>query len=165
MKKVAYIILGLLLILAASIVIIYISKSVLIQPSKKPSLEQQPKITQLQTGESFVQLVEEHKIIVDYIKNNITEIMEPFSGEGINGKWYATQFWFTSDENIYVSYEDGHVLLGSLLKCINSENDILCQVEATFGVSGGKWKLIQGQDTQEGKSIIASWPKNIELKR
>lgn len=102
--------------------------------------------------------------LMEYIKENITEIVSSSSSfveQPANGTWYAIGFGFTSNQHVYVDFEDGHSFFRTLLECSN-QNGIRCHIKAFFDDQG---RLITGTDTQKDNPIIYSWAQDYEWQR
>lgn len=104
--------------------------------------------------------------IIDYLDKNITEIITSYSTIlPTNWKWFADWFWFTSINNVYVDYEDGHYLYRALLECHNPNNILSCNPLAIFEKQKSWWLVIQWENTQKNNNIIYKWAKDYEWER
>ncbi len=104
--------------------------------------------------------------VMDYVNQNITEIMTSYSSiVPVNDKWFADWFGFTSNNYVYVDYEDGHNLYRSLLNCNKINNLISCDPLAVFEKQTGLWVVVQGEDTQKDNSIVYQYAVDYEWKR
>ena len=102
--------------------------------------------------------------IIDHTDNRITEIISSaHSIEPWAGKWFAEGYWFTSRQDAYVDFEDGHILRRILLTC-DLARKVTCESKALFRPtatdeehnSGTYWYLVEGKDSQKDKPIIFS---------
>ena len=73
----------------------------------------------------------------------------------LGGHWFVDRFWFVngSDKDVYVEYEDGHILRRVLLTIAESNGSFKYTVAAYFESGESDWVLKSGQDTQFGKSL------------
>lgn len=73
----------------------------------------------------------------------------------LGGHWLVDRFWFVngSDKDVYVEYEDGHILRRVLLTIAESNGSFKYTVAAYFESGESDWVLKSGQDTQFGKSL------------
>lgn len=104
--------------------------------------------------------------IINYLNYNISDIIIKYSSiKPTNWQWYADWFGFTSINNVYVDYEDGHYLYRALLECDNKNNILLCNSQAVFEKEKSWWKVIQWEDTQKNRDIIYKWAQDYEWER
>lgn len=82
--------------------------------------------------------------IIDYVVLNIGELSpdKPVLG----GKWYVTRFWFATDRQFYVEYEDGHIVRKALISVSNDKSKIAYNVTAFFEPGTSDWQLKWGVD-------------------
>lgn len=114
---------------------------------------------------SFTIIENSYKSIMDYVDQNITKIMMSNSQiKPVNDKWFADWYGFTSDNHVYVDFEDGHNMYRALIECKNDENIISCNYIAIFEKQD-EWRIIQWIDTQKDKPIIYQYAKDYEWKR
>lgn len=87
--------------------------------------------------------------IIDYIEQNVSELspVEPVLG----GKWYAVRFWFVTNYDFYVEYEDGHILRQILVCARGIDADPQFNVIAYFEPGENEWVLKKGEDIMLGK--------------
>ena len=73
----------------------------------------------------------------------------------LGGQWFVDRFWFVngSDKDVYVEYEDGHILRRVLLAVSESGGSFKYTVAAYFESGESDWILKSGQDTQFGKNL------------
>lgn len=55
------------------------------------------------------ELINRQNLVVKYLKDNISQLSP--EKEVLGGKFYLTSLDFTSDQEVIVSYEDGHIAL------------------------------------------------------
>lgn len=116
--------------------------------------------TQTQTGSR------DFEVTINFIDENITQIVESadFAPAPANGKWYADGFGFTSPNNVYVDFEDGHFLFRVLLNCTGSTPNLTCEAMAFFETDHG-WILMSGQDSEKDNPIVYKWAKDYDWTR
>lgn len=88
---------------------------------------------------------------MDDLAGKISEISpaEPVLG----GKWYVTRFWFVSDRDIYIEYEDGHIMRRILVKIEGEQERPEYKIIAYFEPGENDWILKSGEDTMFGKPL------------
>lgn len=96
-----------------------------------------------------------------YVKENLDKLspVKPILG----GAWYPLRFWFASDDEFYVEYEDGHIMRRILVEAIGGEKILSSgehrpfpyeyEVRAYFEPGESDWTLKTGQDTLFAKSL------------
>ncbi|MDD2870831.1 MAG: hypothetical protein PHS49_02475 [Candidatus Gracilibacteria bacterium] len=103
--------------------------------------------------------------LMDYIDKNITEILGDYPEQKpANGKWFADGYGFTSINDVYVDFEDGHFMYRALLNCNNTDGEFSCSPSAIFEKEKD-WKLVKGVDTVKDFPIIYSKAVDYEWKR
>ncbi len=109
---------------------------------------------------------ESYQEVIDYISQNITEILQNSSSlEATNGSWYSTGYGFTSINDVYVDFEDGHYMHRALLACTET-----CEIGAVFekkheSKDTWEWEVIEGEDTQKENPIVHKWAMDYEWER
>ncbi|PJE58046.1 MAG: hypothetical protein COU81_02750 [Candidatus Portnoybacteria bacterium CG10_big_fil_rev_8_21_14_0_10_36_7] len=98
---------------------------------------------------------------MDYIANNIASLSP--ANPVLGGSWYVIRFWFANDDNVYVEYEDGHVLRRILVEIISGEKILAngdsqplpyeYEVRAYFEPGESDWTIKDGSDTMFGKPL------------
>lgn len=103
--------------------------------------------------------------LMDYIDKNITEILWDYPEQKpANGKWFADWYGFTSINDVYVDFEDGHFMYRALLNCNNTDWEFSCSPSAIFEKEKD-WKLVKWVDTVKDFPIIYSKAVDYEWKR
>jgi hypothetical protein len=99
------------------------------------------------------QTQETRQLIMKDVAAKINEISQAKPVMG--GKWYALRFWFVSgsDKDLYVEYEDGHIMAKLLLEADVKGNDVFYKIIGYFEPGESDWILKSGQDTQFGKKL------------
>lgn len=116
-----------------------------------------PTATVLFLGDATSSLAPQSQTLRDKIMNDlavkIVQIspVEPVLG----GKWFVDRFWFVngSDKDVYVEYEDGHILRRVLLTVSENGDNFKYDIASYFEPGESDWVLKNGQDTQFGKSL------------
>ncbi len=109
----------------------------------------------------------ERDIIMEDVAQMIGEISpaKPVLG----GHWFIDRFWFVngSDKDLYVEYEDGHIMRRILLEAQEKETGLNYEAVAYFEPGESDWVLKSGKDKQFGKNLdlyeydenLKSWEK------
>ena len=71
----------------------------------------------------------------------------------LGGQWFIDRFWFATDKDFYVEYEDGHILRRILVKLEGSTDKPEYKIIGYFEPGENDWVLKQGQDTMFGKPL------------
>lgn len=71
----------------------------------------------------------------------------------LGGSWYITRFWFADDRNLYVEYEDGHIMARILVEITGAEEKPEYKVVASFEPGENDWIIKTGKDTMLGKKL------------
>ena len=92
--------------------------------------------------------------------NKISPI-EPVLG----GNWHVLRFWFVRESNhdVYVEYEDGHIIRQLLILVEGTKEAPEYKVIAYFEPGQNNWVLKNGKDTQFGKLLdLYEYDKNTD---
>lgn len=71
----------------------------------------------------------------------------------LGGSWFITRFWFASDKDVYIEYEDGHIMRRILIQMGYVDGELEYDVVAYFEPGENDWGLKQGEDTAFGKKL------------
>lgn len=71
----------------------------------------------------------------------------------LGGQWFVQRFWFATDNDFYIEYEDGHILRRILVKLEGSAKEPEYKITGYFEPGENDWVLKQGQDTMFGKPL------------
>jgi hypothetical protein len=71
----------------------------------------------------------------------------------LGGKWHVTRFWFIDDRNIYIEYEDGHIMGRILVLVLGQEERPEYKVVAYFEPGENDWVLKTGEDKMAGRKL------------
>jgi len=71
----------------------------------------------------------------------------------LGGSWHITRFWFADDRNVYIEYEDGHIMSRILVQISGAEEKPEYKVIASFEPGENDWVLKTGKDTMAGKQL------------
>lgn len=71
----------------------------------------------------------------------------------LGGSWHITRFWFADDRNVYVEYEDGHIMSRILVQISGDEEKPEYKVIALFEAGENDWILKTGKDAMAGKNL------------
>ena len=86
---------------------------------------------------------------IDYAQAHLAELspVKPVLG----GSWRVTRFWFATDNDFYVEYEDGHILR-EILVHFNPQTGY--GVVGYFEPGENAFELKSGKDTMFGRALI-----------
>ncbi len=71
----------------------------------------------------------------------------------LGGNWFVDRFWFANDNDVYIEYEDGHILARILISVEGQEGNLKYNVVGYFEPGENDWILKQGKDTMLGKRL------------
>jgi hypothetical protein len=71
----------------------------------------------------------------------------------LGGKWRITRFWFANDKNVYIEYEDGHIMRRLLAQISGEGKKPEYKIVAFFEPGENDWILKTGNDTALGKKL------------
>lgn len=71
----------------------------------------------------------------------------------LGGIWHITRFWFADDRNLYIEYEDGHIMGRILVAVSGAEEKPEYKVIGYFEPGENDWILKTGKDTMAGKEL------------
>jgi hypothetical protein len=71
----------------------------------------------------------------------------------LGGKWFVDRFWFADDRNVYIEYEDGHIMRRILVQVSGQAEKPEYKVVAYFEPGDSDWALKSGSDTMAGKRL------------
>ena len=71
----------------------------------------------------------------------------------LGGKWFVDRFWFADDKNVYIEYEDGHIMKRILVQISGEPEKPEYKVAAYFEPGESDWVLKTGNDTLAGKRL------------
>ncbi len=82
--------------------------------------------------------------VMEYLDDHIGKISpeEPVLG----GSWHITAFWFISDKNLYIDYEDGHIIRRVLIELVKDLPSLEYKIIGYFEPGEGGWFLKEGED-------------------
>jgi hypothetical protein len=71
----------------------------------------------------------------------------------LGGHWFVDRFWFADDNDVYIEYEDGHILRRILVSVDGQEGNFKYKAVGYFEPGENDWILKQGKDTMIGKRL------------
>ena len=71
----------------------------------------------------------------------------------LGGKWHITRFWFADDKDVYIEYEDGHIMRRLLAQISGEDEKPEYKIIAFFEPGENDWILKTGNDTALGKKL------------
>jgi hypothetical protein len=71
----------------------------------------------------------------------------------LGGKWRITRFWFADDKDVYIEYEDGHIMRRLLAQISGEDEKPEYKIIAFFEPGENDWILKTGNDTALGKKL------------
>lgn len=87
--------------------------------------------------------------IIDYIDKNINSLAPASPHAGV---WNVNRYWFTSNNDVYVEYASDGELKQMLVSVDTGNENTAYTRKAAFKAGESSWILIEGEDTQFGKT-------------